>query len=125
MQYEHSEHVAAAPDAVYQVLRNPDNLVQFVPQLTAISPAEGDTVEVQARYEGHTQHGEAWLRSDEAARRVEWGVPGGSYRGSLVVEPDGEGSKLVLELSTPHDHDVDKDVVGTLDAIRRLLEAEV
>ncbi len=125
MQYEHAEHVAASPEAVFEVLRKGDNLVEFVPQLTAISPAEGDTVEVEARYEGHTQHGEAWLRTDEQSRRVEWGVPGGSYHGSLVVEPDGEGSKLVLKLTTPHDHDVDKDVVGTLDAIRRLLEAQV
>ncbi len=125
MDYEHSTHVAASPDRVYEVLADPENLVRLVPQLTAIHREGGDKVEVEARYEGHTQRGEASLHTDDERRQVEWGVPGGAYHGSMVVGPDGDASKLTLRLTTPHDRDVDGDVTGTLDAIRRLLEAQV
>ncbi len=125
MEYEHSTHVAASPEQVYAVLAEPANLVQFVPQLTAIHRAGGDKVEVEARYEGHTQKGEASLRTDDQNHRVEWGVPGSGYHGSLTVHDRGDASELTLRLITAHDHDVDQDVAGTLDAIRRLLEAQV
>lgn len=125
MEYEHSEHVAAAPNVVYDVLADADNLVHFVPQLRSIHRADGDKVEVEARYEGHSQHGEAWLRTDEDRRRVEWGVDGSGYHGSFEVDPDRDGSRLILRLTTAHDRNVDQAVSGTLDAVRRLLEAEV
>ncbi len=125
MQYERSEHVAATPDRVYDVLANQQNLVHFVPQLRSLHRTDGDTVEVEARYDGHSQHGEAWLHTDAGRRRVEWGVQNSEYRGSLEVGPDGDGSTLTLQLTTVHDGDFESDVAGTLDAIRRLLEAEV
>jgi carbon monoxide dehydrogenase subunit G len=125
MDYQHSVHVAAGPDEVFAVLSDPENLVQFVPQLTAIHPAGENTVEVEARYEGHTQRGEASLRSDAESHRIEWGVDGSGYHGSFDVEADGDGSKLSLALSTPHEQNVDSDVEGTLDAVRRLLESQV
>lgn len=125
MDYQHAEHVAATPEQLYGVLATPENLTHFVPQLTAVTPIEGDRIAVEARYGGQTHRGEAWLRCDETSRRVEWGVDGTAYRGAFDVEPDGDGAKLVLHLSTARDRDLDADVAGTLDAIRRLLEAEV
>ena len=65
MQHEHTEHVAAPADAVYAAIANLDNLPRFVPQMTAVRPAEGDRVEVDARYEGREQHGEATFRADD------------------------------------------------------------
>jgi hypothetical protein len=124
MEHVHSEHVAAAPDRVYAALADPDTLVQFVPQLTKISPQEGDRVEVEARYEGRTQRGEAFLRHDEQARRLEWGTERG-YGGWMSVEADGDGSMLTLGLSTTHVDHADQDVAATLDAIRRLVESQV
>jgi uncharacterized protein YndB with AHSA1/START domain len=125
MEHEHAEHVAASPDRLYRVLADSDNLAHYVPQLTAVHRKQGETVEVEARYEGKTQHGEAWFRADEERHRIEWGVEGGSYHGWLQVDPDGDGSRLTLHLTTVHAPNVDSDVAGTLDAIRRLLEAEV
>ena len=61
MQHEHTEHVAAPADAVYAAISDLGNLPRFVPQMTAARPAAGDRVEVDARYEGRTQHGEAAL----------------------------------------------------------------
>ncbi len=124
MEHVHSEHVAADPDRVFAALAKPDNLVRLVPQLTKIEPQEGDRVEVEARYEGRTQQGEAYLRTDESSRRLEWGTERG-YSGWMSIEPDGDGSMLTLGLQTARDDHADQDVGATLDAIRRLVEAQV
>jgi uncharacterized protein YndB with AHSA1/START domain len=124
MQHEHTEHVAASPDAVYAAISDVRNLPRFVPQLTGARPTEGDTVEVDARYGGHEQHGQAEFRSDDAQRRIEWGSPSG-YHGWMQVEADGDGSRLTLFLNTLHSGERDHDVAATLDAIRMLVESEV
>lgn len=122
MDHVHSEHVAASPQEVYATLADPANLVRFVPQLTRVDATDGQTVEVEARYDGHTQHGTAFFRTDDAGRRIEWGTDGG-YNGSMRVEEDGDGSMLTLSLHTTHVDHADHDVGATLDAIRRLVEA--
>jgi uncharacterized protein YndB with AHSA1/START domain len=124
VQHEHTEHVAAAPDAVYAAIADVSNLPRFVPQMTAARRTEGDHVEIDARYEGREQHGEASFRADESERRIEWSSPSG-YRGWMKVDPDGEGSRLTLFLNTLHGSERDHDVAATLDAIRMLVESEL
>lgn len=122
MQHEHTEHVAAAPDAVYAAVSDLSNLPRVV--LTGVRAADEGRVAVDARYEGHEQHGEATFAADDAARRIEWGAASG-YRGGLQVDADGDGSRLTLLLDTPHAGAGDHDVAATLDAIRMLVESEV
>ena len=124
MQHEHTEHVAAPADAVYAAISDLGNLPRFVPQMTAARRAAHDRVEVDARYDGRTQHGEASFRTDDGERRIEWGAPSG-YRGWMKVDPDGDGSRLTLFLDTRHGSERDHDISATLDAIRMLVEAEV
>ena len=124
MQHEHTEHIAAPADAVYAALSDLSNLPRFVPQMTAVRPVGGERVEVDARYEGREQHGEASFHADEAERRIEWSAPSG-YRGWMKVDPDGEGSRLTLFLETRHGTERDHDIAATLDAIRMLVESEV
>ena len=124
MEHVHSEHVAASPDRVFAALANPQNLARFVPQLTSIRQQDGERVEVEARYEGRTHRGEAFFRADKAQRRVEWGSESG-YRGWMGVEADADGSMLTLSLHTTHLEHADHDVAATLDAVRRLVEAEI
>jgi ribosome-associated toxin RatA of RatAB toxin-antitoxin module len=38
VQHEHTEHVAAAPDAVFAAISDVRNLPRFVPQITAPRP---------------------------------------------------------------------------------------
>jgi uncharacterized protein YndB with AHSA1/START domain len=125
MEHEHTEFVAAPPDRVFAALADVDNLPRYVPQLTEAHRLDGDKVEVEARYEGHSQKGEAWFRSDESQRRIEWGAPGGGYHGWLQVNSEGNGSRLTLFLATARGDAPDSDVMGTLDAIRRLVEADL
>lgn len=124
MQHEHTEHVAAPADAVYAAISDLGNLPRFVPQMTAARPAAGDRVEVDARYEGRTQHGEAAFQKDDDARRITWSAASG-YNGWMKVDPDGDGSRLTLFLETRHGSERDHDISATLDAIRMLVEAEV
>jgi hypothetical protein len=124
MEHEHTQHVAAAADRVFAALAEVRNLPRYVPQLTAAEPIEGERIKVRARYEGHTHEGEAWFRSDPPERRIEWGAPGGGYRGWIQVDPDGDGSRLTLFLATARGDAPDTEVMGTLDAIRRLVEAD-
>ena len=124
MQHEHTEHVAAPADAVYAAIADLSNLPRFVPQMTAARRAAGDRVEVDARYDGHEQHGEASFRADAGERRIEWSAPSG-YHGWMKVDADGDGSRLTLFLETRHGTERDHDISATLDAIRMLVEAEV
>ncbi len=124
MEHEHTEFVAASPERVFGALTDVGNLPRYVPQVIAAERLDGDKIRVQARYEGHTQEGEAWFRTDAAQRRIEWGSPGSEYRGWIQVSPEGEGSRLTLFLATVQGDAPDYEVMGTLDAIRRLVEAE-
>jgi len=124
MQHEHTEHVAAAPDAVYGAIADLSNLPRFVPQLTGARAAADGRIEVDARYGGHEQHGEVSFSTDAAERRIEWSAPSG-YRGWMKVDPDGDGSRLTLFLETRHEAERESDVAATLDAIRMLVESAV
>jgi len=124
VQHEHTEHVAAPPESVYAAISDVGNLPRFVPQLTGVRQLEGDRVAVNARYEGHEQHGEAAFRADAAKRRIEWSSASG-YRGAMQVDADGDGTRLTLFLDTPHGSERDHDVAATLDAIRMLVESEM
>jgi hypothetical protein len=109
---------------VHAAISDVTNLPRFVPQMTAVRPAGEDRVQVDARYEGHDQRGEASFHADPARRRIEWGAPSG-YRGWMKVDPDGEGSRLTLFLETIHGSERDHDIAATLDAIRMLVESEL
>jgi hypothetical protein len=90
VQHEHAEHVAAAPDAVFAAIS-----ARNVPQITAARPTDGDRVEIDARYEGREQHGEASFHDDPAERRIERNSARG-YRGWMSMAADGDGSRLTL-----------------------------
>jgi uncharacterized membrane protein len=124
VQHEHTEHVAAPPEAVYAAISDVSNLPRFVPQMTAVRPSDGDRVEVDARYEGREQHGEASFSANDGERKIQWSAASG-YHGWMKVDSDGEGSRLTLFLETRHGSEHEHDVAGTLDAIRMLVESEV
>jgi uncharacterized membrane protein len=124
MDHEHTEHIAAAPQAVYDAISDVQNLPRFVPQMTAVRSAGDDRVQVDARYHGHDQQGEASFHADDARRRIEWGSPSG-YHGWMQVDGDGDGSRLTLFLSTRRGSESEHDVAVTLDAIRMLVESQI
>lgn len=124
MEHEHTEHVAADPQELYAKLADVENLPQFVPQMRAAHETGTDEVQVEARYDGHTQTGSAYFRRDPDARRIEWGTDGSAYSGWMKVDAENGGSRLTLHLSTGHPMH-ESDVSATLDAIRRLAESRL
>jgi uncharacterized protein YndB with AHSA1/START domain len=125
MEHMHTEFVAASPDRVFDALAKVENLPRYVPQLTGAERVDGERISIHARYDGHSQEGEAWFKADADAHRIEWGAPGSEYHGSIDIQPEGEGAVLSLHLSTVHAEMPESDVMGTLDAIRRLVEADM
>ena len=123
MQHEHTEHIAAAPDAVYAAIADVSNLPRFVPQMTA------------ARRSRETALDRSPLRGSRAARRGL--LPRRRAAAQDRVEraerlprldagaPRRRRSRLTLFLNTRHGSERDHDVGATLDAIRMLVESEV
>ena len=64
MQHEHTEHIAAPPDAVYAAISDVANLPRVVPQLTGARQADGDRVEVE--------HAQRLPRLDAGRARQRW-----------------------------------------------------
>lgn len=125
MEHEQTTRIPVAPDQLYRTIADVGSLTKFIPPLTSVRKTDAQHVEVEAQYEGHEQHGQAWFRVDDEAKRVEWGSEGQPYRGWMQVEPDGEGSKLTLHLHTErltseHFGEVKGYVASTIESLRKL-----
>jgi ribosome-associated toxin RatA of RatAB toxin-antitoxin module len=125
MDHEQTTRIPVAPDRLYRTIADVGNLSRFVPPLRSVRRTDSEHVEVDAQYEGHEQHGQAWFRTDDAARRVEWGSEGQPYRGWMQVEPDGEGSRLTLHVTTErltseHLGEVKAYAASTIESLRKL-----
>jgi ribosome-associated toxin RatA of RatAB toxin-antitoxin module len=125
MEHEQTTRIAVAPDRLYRTIADIGNLTRFIPPLRSVRRTDAEHVEVDAQYQGHEQHGQAWFRTDDAAKRVEWGSEGQPYRGWMQVEDDGDGSRLTLHvtterLSSEHLGEVKGYVASTIESLRKL-----
>lgn len=125
MEHEQTMKIPVDADRLYRTIADIGNLTRFIPPLQSVRRTDPDHVEVDAEYQGHHQHGQAWFRTDDAARRVEWGSEGQPYRGWMQVEPSGDGSQLTLHVTTErlaseHLGEVRAYVDSTLESLRKL-----
>lgn len=128
---EHRREHAVQTDAhrTYELLSDVGNLPRYFPRITSATPVEGgDAVDTTAVIDppGEAERevsGQAWFRTDDAARRIEWGAEGDSdYHGALTVVDAGAGATVVLELHTPHEHPgIEESIDETLRTIDALL----
>jgi uncharacterized protein YndB with AHSA1/START domain len=85
--YTHTAEADVPANVLFQFLADPTNLPRYFPQMTAAEPEGGETVHVEAEVHGAHVEGEAWVRPDESARRLEWGAEGpDDYHGELQVD---------------------------------------
>jgi hypothetical protein len=90
--YTHSAEADLPADALFGFLADPRNLPKYFSQMTEAEPTGGETVHVEAEVHGEHVEGEAWVRPDPVARRLEWGAEGpDDYRGELLVEETDPG----------------------------------
>jgi len=123
--------VEADADAVYAYLADVSHLPDYFPMMTAAEKVPGEDAvrttavlapEEDGRPEGEgerTVHGEAWFRTHDEERRIEWGSEGSSdYHGEIRVEPDADGCRISLLIHSPSDHEgIDEGMGRSLDSI--------
>jgi hypothetical protein len=98
--YTHTAEADIAADVLFTYLADPTNLPRYFPQMTEAEPEGGEKVHVEAQVHGHQVSGEAWVRPNEAERKLEWGAEGpDDYHGELQVEEVAPGrSRITISL---------------------------
>lgn len=122
---ERSIQVSATPAAVYRYVSEVGNLPDYFDSMTAAERTDKDEeVHVTAVVpDGGKREGKAWFRTDDSARRIEWGSESGSdYSGWLQVEDDGDGSQVHLGLQM-HYEDKDDSIERTLATLKSRIES--
>jgi hypothetical protein len=98
--FERSATVGVGADAAFALFADPERLPEYVAaiRLEETIAVDGDP---EAEVEGRPDARETRFIADRAARRVEWGMPGGDYHGSVTVSegtPSTCGVTLRLHL---------------------------
>ena len=127
--YEYTVPVGLDASQVFEYLRDVRNLPHYLPQMTRAEPAGSGKVTVAARVNGTTEQGEAWLRVDQAQRRLEWGSQGpDDYHGELqVIDKGQDGCAVELSLHTVRAEgpEIQQGVERTVAALAGTITAEV
>lgn len=126
--YEHSAEADLPADALFGFLADPRNLPKYFSQMTEAEPTGGESVHVEADVHGQHVESEAWVRSDPAARRLEWGAEGpDDYRGELRVEETDPGScRITVTLHSVRDagDEVQQELERTVGALAQAATAD-
>ena len=101
-EFERSQDIDAAPEAVWRVVSDPDRLAEWLPTTTASRPAGHDVVELVGESHGHDYDLRSGFVTDDAARRLSWDSPRlDGYRGELTVAEHPGGSHVTIRLTIP------------------------
>ena len=124
--FEQSQEIDAAPDAVWRLVSDPDRLADWVPTTTASRPEGEDAVHLRGESHGHDYDLRSGFVADAAARRLSWDSPRLSgYRGTLQVAGHTDGSHVTVQVTIPdvlarEDAEINRGLRETLDRIARL-----
>jgi uncharacterized protein YndB with AHSA1/START domain len=123
--YTHTAEADVPADTLFGFLADPRNLPRYFPQMTAAEPEGGETVHVEAEVHGHHVDGDAWVRPDQAARRLEWGAEGpDDYHGELQVDEVEPGrSRITVSLHSVREAPGDEVQSGLEQTVATLAEA--
>lgn len=127
--YTHEAEADLPADALFGFLADPRNLPRYFPQMTEAEPTGGETVHVEADVRGHHVESDAWVRSDPAARRLEWGAEGpDDYHGELRVDELEPGRcRITISLHSVRDtgeEDVRQELERTVAALTQAATAD-
>ena len=127
-EYRSAREIAADTAAAYSYLSDVENLPDYFPRITEAHRTGEEKVETTAVLDGddvgssaphETVRGEAWFRTDDDSRSIEWGSEGpNDYHGSLTVNDHPSGSRVEIVLNTKADYPgVQDSLEETLDSI--------
>lgn len=123
--YSHTAEADVPADTLFGFLAEPRNLPRYFPQMTAAEPEGGETVHVEADVHGTHVEGEAWLRKNEAERKLEWGAEGpDDYHGDLRVEEVEPGrSRITVTLHSVREAEGNEVQTGLEQTVAALAQA--
>jgi hypothetical protein len=123
-EFERTTTVGVGADAAFAFFADPQRIPDYVPttaHVETIAIDGGDPTEADPS--GDRDGREARFFVDKAARRVEWGLPGTDYAGSIVIaEGTASTCQVTVRLHTRDDVDeagVDRMLDEALRNIRR------
>jgi hypothetical protein len=125
-EFERSTTVGVGADAAYAFLSDPRRLPEYVATVTLVdsTAVEGD-LEGEADVRARDGAAEARFFADAKERRIEWGIPGDLYGGSIVVAKGTPStSDVTIRLHTRDDIDpaeVQRIIEQTVRNLQRLL----
>ena len=110
--YEQSTTISASPEEVFAYVSDVSHLPEFLPPITDASerplsegtetdPAVQDArgVHLVGEVEGHRFENDGWFDADAAALTLAWGAQTEhTYSGRLTITPDGDGSRVSVQL---------------------------
>ena len=100
--FEHSQEIDAAPDAVWGLVSDPHRLADWVPTATASRPAGTDEVHLSGESHGHDYDTSGGFVADGAARQLSWNsLRRSGYQGTLLVAEHAAGSRVTVRVSIP------------------------
>ncbi len=139
-EFEQSTTVQAAPDAVWEFVSDVRNLPKYLPTTHSAEPQKGERVRVKGEAQGHAYDADGYFRTDQSARRMEWGSDGEmKYSGWLQVAEAGQNASQVtvhIAMSPPqemidamkeqggHDHVVNDGIKKSLQSIANIMEGK-
>jgi hypothetical protein len=110
--YEQSTTIAAGPDEVFAYVSEISHLPEYLPPIKeasarplaegtetdpAVQGAEG--VHLVGEVKGQRFENDGWFDVDQGARTLTWGAQTErTYGGTLTVAPDGDGSRVSVQL---------------------------
>jgi len=124
--FEQSQEIDAAPEAVWRLVSDPRRLAEWVPTATASRPAGEDAVQLRGESHGHGYDTRSGFVADDGARRLSWDSPRLSgYGGALTVAEHGAGARVTVRVSIPDaplgaDEEILKGLREALERIGRL-----
>ncbi|GAA3029992.1 SRPBCC family protein [Actinokineospora globicatena] len=103
--HQYEAPVDLPAEQLFRYVADPANLPRFLTVVSEARATAPDRVQVTADVDGHHSEVEARFSTDEATRTIRWGSPGhDEYHGEFVVhEVAVDSSRVVVQLSTPHD----------------------
>jgi uncharacterized protein YndB with AHSA1/START domain len=108
--YQHSVHILAPAQDVYEFVSNTENFPKFLPTLGSATPEEGGKIEMQGTVEGHGYQTEGEFHLDPDERTMHWGSDSHEYRGQLQVTGDDSASQLSAKLCFTTDSETEEKI---------------
>ncbi len=102
-EFERSQHITAAPDAVYAFVSDVGNPLRYLPTTKSAQQQGSERVRVQGEARGHQYDDDGFFRADPVGRRLEWGADERDYRGWMQIADAGGASDVTVHLSFSND----------------------